>query len=257
MSLNKKRGQIAIFVVIALVVVFAILMFFFLRRGIKIDVEAEFNPQSFVRSCSRDAVQQALEIVMTQGGSVEPSNYKLYDGNKVEYLCYTNRYYEPCINQQPLYIKHVEDEISSFIKPKIDECFFALEQELTRRKYSFEQKGQELAVILEEGSIIVDIDREVSYGKESIDKVSDFRYQFTSHIYELAKIAREIGNQEALFCNFNTASYSTTYPDFDIEKKNIGFREDASSIYVIRDKRTQEVLLIAIRSCEIPPGLMG
>ncbi len=245
------------FVIIAIVIVFAVILFFFLRRGVKVGGEEEVNPQSFVRACTKEAVQQALAIIMPQGGVIEPTNYKLYDGNKVAYLCYTNRYYEPCVNQQPLYVAHVAEEIKRYIAPKIDECFFSLEQEMVRQKYSFEQKGQELAVNLEEGSIIVDIEREVVYGKESKEKVSDFRYQFTSKIYELAKVAREIANQEAQFCSFNTASYSTTYPEFDIDKKNVGFREGASSIYIIKDKLTEEELLIAVRSCQIPPGFLG
>lgn len=254
---GNKKGQIAIFAVVALVIVFAILLFFFLRREVKIGVEEELNPQSFVRTCAKDGVQQALEVMMPQGGFIESSNYKLYKDNKVAYLCYTNRYYEPCINQQPLYVNHIADDIKRFIEPKIDECFFTLEQEMTGRGYAFEQQGKGLSVILEEGNIIIDIDREVVYGKESRERADDFSYQFTSRIYDLAKVAREIGKQEAQFCNFNTASYSTTYPDFDIEKKNIGFRDDSSSIYIIRDKRTQEELLIAIRSCETPPGFLG
>lgn len=253
----SKRGQVAIFAIVALVIVFAILMLYFLRRGVKIEVGEEFNPQSFVRTCTKEYVQQALAVIMPRGGVIEPSNYKTYNGNKVAYLCYTNQYYEPCINQQPLYIKHIEEEIKRFIEPKINGCFFSLEQEMSKRKYSFEQKGQELAVNLEEGSVIVDIEREVTYGKEGKENVDDFSYQFTSRVYDLAKVAREIANQEAQFCNFNTASYSVTYPDFDIEKKNVGFREDASSIYIIKDKRTQEVLNIAIRSCQIPPGFLG
>lgn len=252
-----KRGQVAVFVIIALVIVFSIVLFFFLRRNVKVGVEEEFNPQSFIRTCAKQAVQQALEIIMPQGGVIEPSNYKLYNGNKVEYLCYTNRYYQPCVNQQPLYLTSVEDEIEKFVKPKIDECFFNLEQETNKKGYSFEQSGNGLKVSLEEGEVVVGIDREVIYGKENKENVNDFNYQFTSRIYDLAKVAREIANQEAQFCNFNTASYSVTYPDFDIEKKNIGFRDSASSIYVIKDKRTQEVLNIAIRSCEIPPGFLG
>ena len=88
MLLRKKRGQLAIFVIVALVIVFAVVFFLLLRRGVKLDIEEEFNPQSFVRTCTKQSIQQALEIVMPQGGVIEPSNYKLYNNNKVEYICY-------------------------------------------------------------------------------------------------------------------------------------------------------------------------
>jgi len=252
-----KKGQVAVFVIIALVIVFAILFFFFIRRPVSIEIEEEFSVDSFVKTCIDDAVQQALAIMLPQGGYIEPDNYKLYRDNKVEYLCYTNQYYKPCVNQEPLYLNHIENEISRFITPKINECFFQLEQELRRRKYSFEQETGGTEIKLEEGRIIVDVDRGVTYSKDSVQTIDSFSFKFATRVYDLVKVAREIANQEAQFCTFNVASYTTTYPDFSIEEKNIGFRETSSSVYIIKDKRTQEELFIAIRSCEIPPGLLG
>ena len=39
-------------------------------------------------------VKEIIKKISLQGGSINPEHYYLYQDNKIEYLCYTNQYYQ-------------------------------------------------------------------------------------------------------------------------------------------------------------------
>ena len=68
-----------------------------------------------------------------QGGVINPTNSFLYYNDKldkaykVQYLCYTNKYYVPCVMQQPLLQQSIESEINNNIQQTAKTCFNNLE----------------------------------------------------------------------------------------------------------------------------------
>lgn len=250
-----KRGQITIFVIIALLLVAGILLFFLLQRRPTVTSPEFTDPQKFIDSCMKDSVGEALNIMMPQGGYLSPRNYKLYEDNKVAYLCYTSKYYEACTNQEPLYIKHLEEEINSYVKPKVEECFFQLKQDLEKRNYVLEERGLETAVALEPKRVKLTAKKyfKLSKGNE-VQEFDEFSSSLSTPLYDLALVAQEIASQEARFCDFEYLGYMILHKEFDIDKKAVGGAETASKIYIIGDRPSGKKLYVAIRSCAIPPG---
>ncbi len=257
MNQGRKKGQITIFIIIALFIVFAIVLFFILkgREGVEVFGPSFPEPQEYIEKCTKDATIQVIEIILPQAGYIQPTNYLLYENNRVAYLCYNKNFYQACVNQEPLYIQHLEEEIKSYIEPRIKDCFYALKQEYQDRNYDVDDGPLNLDVELNPKQVKINIEKifEIRRGEES-KRYDRFRAKVSSPIYDLACLSQEIVSQEAKFCNFEYLGYILLYPEFDVDKKAIGSGLTSSKIYVIKDRYTGKALYIAVRSCAIPPG---
>ena len=105
---SDKRGQLTIFIIIAVLLVGLVLAGFFLYPKLKSSLSATpINPQSFIQTCLESDIKNTVDKLSLQGGSINPVAYTLYQDNKVEYLCYTNQMYLPCTMQQPMLKAHI------------------------------------------------------------------------------------------------------------------------------------------------------
>ncbi len=259
MTKRGRKGQVTIFVIIAIIIVASLLLYFLFQRKPEVQRADFADPKKFIESCVQDSAQEAVNILLPQGGYISPEQvpkkYKLYEDNKVVYLCYTKSYYETCTTQEPLYIQHLEQEINDYIQPKIAECFFQLKQDLEKRNYEVVEKDLKTEVSLEPKRIRIDVQKPLTLRKnEETQEFSSFPAGVSSPLYDLAVVAQEIASQETRFCDFEYVGYMVLHKEFDIEKKAVGGGEDASKIYIIGDRATGKKLYTAIRSCAIPPG---
>jgi hypothetical protein len=250
-----KKAQITIYIILAIVLVAVILLFLLLQRGIITQTfggKAEID--SFISSCIGPSVREAENVMLPRGGLLEKHNTILYNFQEVEYLCANMGFYERCINQHPLLIREMEDELKDYLKPRIDICFNELKKEIEDRgeKFSFAQDYDfEVSVVPE--SIVVDIERNSKYvsktGEES--NVEEYRADFPSAAHGLATVALEIAAQEATYCYFESTGYSLYYPRYKIVRHQTS---TPVKIYTINDTQTDGFMMIAIRSCAMPAG---
>jgi len=256
-KVRGKRGQLTIFIILALVIVAALLIFLYFRSkvpGAEITPESFENPQQYIAECAEDAAKQAINTMLPQGGLIQPKNYVTYSRTRIELLCYTNRFYESCMNQYPLYIKHLEDEIKNEIEPKIEECFIKLKNEYEKKSLSpYVSSSMKVDVSVIDKKVNIDISRELSYtDKESTKSFKEFKSSFNSPLHRMARVAMEMISQEAQFCSAEHMGYMILYNDIKIEKI---ITSDQVKIYIITDKLTDKKLNIAIRGCVIGTGV--
>jgi len=248
----NKRGQVAIFVILALIIVVAIILIFILRRPIDIMVIDEKNPQAFIEKCVSDTVEETVYSLSLQGGDINPKGSVAYDGENITYLCYNANFYGPCANQRPMLIEHIEKELKDSTEGKISNCFETLKTDL-EKKYNVEMDEMILNIGLKPKQIVINIDRNLILTRgEDVRTFNNFNIILNNDIYDLAKIAMEIANQESEFCNFDTLGYMIIYPDYDLDKFRTG---DSDTIYTIKNRKTNQEFVFAIRSCVLPPGL--
>lgn len=248
---NCKRSQITIFVILGLILIVGLIMVFLLLNPPKVRVIDEKNPQAFIESCTKRAVEEAVDILSKKGGDISPKGYISYNGTEITYLCYNENVYDPCINQRPLLIEHIEKEITNYITPIVTECFNELENKL-RNNYDVEGSGFKIETMLQSKNIAVKINRNIKITREGeAREFNEFRMHLISPIYDFAKIGMEIANQESRFCNFDELGFMILYPNFDVTKFITG---DADIIYVIKEVSTDQKFTFAIRSCTLPPG---
>lgn len=253
-KVGNKKGQITIFVIIAIVIVGAVIFLFLFRKQAVLDVPVEENPQLFLQKCIREETLNAVNIMLPQGGFIEPKNYKTYQNNKIEYLCYNEGYYNPCVNQHPMYINELRAEIANYLKPKVDDCFSSLRSELQKRSIgvSLDSKN-EVAVELMEGKIEIIANKKISITTGNhANNFEKFETVVVSDLYGLANTAIETANMEGKYCNFEYLGYVLLRPELDIDKFTMS---DGTKIYSIENKKTREKLNIAIRGCVAPAGI--
>ena len=248
----NQRGQITIFIILALIIIVLIVLVFLLRRGPEVGVVSEENPQAFIESCTREAVEEAVEIIMLNAGGLEPKGTILYQGENITYLCYEKNYYKGCVNQKPMLIRYIKNEITEYVKPRISNCFQTLEKELEPRYVVEMEENWNLETILTSQGVEIEINREFKMERgDNIRSFELFRINYIHPIYRLAEIAMEIVNQEARFCNFDILGFMIFYPEYDIQKFRTG---DSNTIYTLREFTGNKEFKFAIRSCAIPAG---
>jgi len=249
---KPKKAQVTIFVILALILVVAIILLFLLINQPDIEVIDIENPQAYIESCTRDAVEEAIDIISSQGGDIIPQGSVMYMDNNLAYLCYNANYYEPCINQRPMLIEHIEGEIDSYIWSKVDNCFNFLKAELEKKNYDISMGEMVLTTKLQSKQVVVDIARDFKMSKnDETQKFKNFRMNLVHSLYDLVKVAVEIVNQEARYCNFDILGFMIFYPEYDLDKFRTG---DSDVIYTIRERGSRNQFIFAVRSCALPPG---
>ncbi len=249
----SNRGQISLFVIIGILIVAAVVAFFVLSGNeIETGFGEEFDPNSFMTKCMRDSARDKIEIMIPQGGFINPVDFKTYNDVNAVYICKNINFYEPCVMQYPRYITSVTEELEKEMNEEIGGCFLTLEDELEKRKYDVQGGDFEIEVILKPEVVEIVVWRDMQLDKNGIvEDINSFSTAIKNPLYDLAWVANEITRQEAKYCYFEYVGFMLLYNDFDIKKYAMS---DSTKIYTIIHKDSGETMNIAIRGCAIPPG---
>src|SRR3989344_6048556 len=141
MVMKNKKGQIAIFVIIGIVIVAAIVLFFLVRNNTVeipfVGQSGEFDFREELRNCIKNnkIIDDKIEKIANQGGKYIPENYFLYNNTKIEYLCKTTEYYQTCFMQQPLVLQYVENEVKRETLQEVKDCVKSTKESAEKRGY--------------------------------------------------------------------------------------------------------------------------
>ena len=251
---GEKKGQVTVFIIIAvLIIALGVLIYMFWPKIISSVSNEAKNPSAFIQQCMEKEIQNTVENISLQGGSVNPEAYYIYERNRVEYLCYTNQNYEPCVVQQPLLFSHIQSEILNEIEEETVSCFNSLVK-------SYETKGYD--VTLKKGNPIVEIvPNTVSTnfnhtltlvkGEES-ENYENFEINLDSNLYMMLNIATGIIYWETTQGDAPTDLFMDFY-DLKIEKQQ---QIDGTKVYIISEfGNREEKFQFASRSFVRPQGI--
>ncbi|MDO8468038.1 MAG: hypothetical protein Q7S56_03790 [Nanoarchaeota archaeon] len=250
----NKKGQVTIFIIFGILVIAGILAFFLLRAkiGPSSSGSIEQNSESFLQTCIQDRVDEGINSIMKQGGYIKPEIYINWEGENVSYLCYTANYYRPCINQEPVLISHIKNDLKEYIADDFESCFADYGKTLEQENYAVQVNYKGFELELGNGKVIITSDSELIYTRSGeTSKFNSFRLIIPSHLYDLATVAQEVTTQEAKYCNFENVGFGLLYPQF---KVNIFKSSSLDKIYTIIYKKSNEQFKFAVRGCVIPPG---
>lgn len=251
-GLRKKRGQVTIFIILALVIVGIAILIYFLSPGIRIGpggesgaVFDEQNPYAFLNFCANEKIKEVVETVSLQGGSLNPEHTIMYQGINIEYLCYTNEYYIPCNIQRPFLEQHIEAEIWRGIKSEIDVCFNQLEQNYIQRGYTVNIDPGISKVELLPKRISISLEHVLNVRKGSDIRTYDsFSISLDNNLYELVNIASDIIEWEAVHGDFETLYHAVLSPNIRLQKQK---QLDGTTIYILEDRETENKFQFASR----------
>ena len=253
--MNTKKGQVTIFIIIAIAIIgLAVLIFQVVPRTSTTAGASANNPEGFLEICLKERIEDVIETISLQGGNFEPELSILYQSNEISYLCYTSEDFKLCSNQQPLLKRHVESEIKKNIESEAEACFREM-------KISFEDRGY--GVSLSEGVTRVELlpkrvvasfdNYRLTLTKGDTEIHDSFNIILNNNLYEFVGITNSILSWEALYGEAETTIYMTYYRDLKVEKLE---QIDGSRVYILTDRNTGSKFQFASRSNAWPPGLV-
>ena len=258
---NSKKGQITVFIILAILLVMTILLLFMLYQN---QLQGKTgntkkNTQGIFEECINNYVGEATELIFENSGYTElPSlvysvtnvkgYYKQYELKDIPYLCYTNSNYARCVPQAPLLINHLEKQIKTYIEPKTEFCFEILSKDLKERAYDVRLgKTELLEVNLRDKGIETFIKKELIQAKSGKEeRIEEFNAVYSTHLYDIAKVAEKIVYEETTFCNSDYVEIMRGNTGIEIEKFQTG---DDVKIYTVRNKLTKKEWEFAVRGC--------
>lgn len=247
----NKRGQISIFIILAIVIVASVLAFFlFPRIGI---LSGEVNPSDYLRTCIEQDLEDVKDILSRQGGYLSPENSVMYQGVSIQYLCYTSEFYKPCVVQQPLLVNKIESEMKSYLQPRAIQCVNNLKNEYERKGYSVSNVVGDMNVDIVQKKINVEFISPMTISKETTQSFEKFSVSVESEWYDLLLTAVSIIQYESTVGDSETGLYVQFYPDLLIDK----IRRDDGTIYKLRNIITNDEFVFATKSLNWPRGYGG
>ena len=216
-ALNDKRGQLAIFIIVAILIAAGAALYFVLRDRIEIPgVSNEFAPvYNYYASCIEEAARDAIDLAGSQAGHVYPSvyipgsdyapfsNQLNFMGFPVSYWYYISG--NGIIKEQVPNKGDIEEEVSRYIEENINECDF---ESFYAQGFSIDFGKPYVKTTIEENKVAVDVSSDVSVSKgESSAKKTEHKVELNSKFGKFYRIAREIYDKEkneAFLENYST-----------------------------------------------------
>ena len=252
--LNCKRSQVTIFVIIALIIVVIIALLFVLIRKPAAIISPTADPQAYMADCVEDSLAKSETAILDNNFYPNMTdNFILYYGKKVPYLCITSQFYLPCVNQEPMMIKAVKDQISVQAKKDADRCFADMIASFRKNGYSVAEENMNMSIGLDSNSVYSDITKKITVTKdEETRNFEKFSASIISPIYRLAETARNIVNYESALCEFNEMKWMMNYPDILIRRFSTS---DQTKVYTLTDKASGKSVNFAVKTCALPAGV--
>lgn len=249
-----KKGQVTVFVIVALLIVGIIFVVMLLNRGSVSLREQDFdNPDAYLSTCINERARVILDEMLSNGGLLSLKDKVLYNTKEVPYLCKNINNFEPCINQFPLYVSQIEKEFNEAIQADGEQCFSSLISELEDRNYEISSNGNvKIEASLKPEVIEISFENEFTMTKSGESKkFSRFDTFVFTKLQSIGFVVSEIIMQEAKWCYFSNDGFMTLYPEYDIR---VYLMEDSTKIYTVKNKKTDERIEFATRGCALPAG---
>ncbi len=244
----EKKGQVTVFVIVAIVIVAAIIVFLL---WVQPTYFSELGGGLNFEGCIEDVVEQAIDELGLKAGFVNPGFTYAYNGEQFSYLCYTNEYYKTCTVQVPFLKNAFDEQMESLIRSKIDNCYINSVDDLVAQGYDVVGGVVDYDVLIEPGVVRVEIDAPTSVGSQGFSR---FNVRVSSPIYDMIMIATSILQFESSLGDSDTSTMMGFYPDYIVSKIK---RDDGTTVYVLEHKILGNKFQFASRSLAWPAGYVG
>jgi hypothetical protein len=217
----------------------------------RIDIE---NPQNYIENCIKPEFENAEKELMKKNGYYNlQNNYFVYYGERVPYLCMASKFYAPCMNQEPMLLNSLQNQLETRMKSPTEQCFRNLVDEMKRRGYEVREGELNTSVEINEDDITIRIEKTLATKFEGQSTgYSVFDVKINSPLYKMADTARNIVNFESTFCEFNNVKWMLFYPEIEVRKF---VASDSTKVYTMTYRDTNKSMSFAVKTCVLPAGL--
>ncbi len=143
MKKRGKKGQVTIFIIIGILLVSSVLLFFLYRSGFDFQIggKPETSVNAFLNVCLEKEIKESIELILKNGGYTESqlsTTFLFKDEEKpaeISYLCYNQNDYLPCVNQEPVLLQNIKNEIRDYISDDVENCFNDMKKSFERQNF--------------------------------------------------------------------------------------------------------------------------
>jgi hypothetical protein len=242
-----KRGQVTLFVIIAIVVVAIVIVALIVAPKIfKPQTSKTTEPNSYIKDCVNPKLIDNINTLAVQGGYLNPESFITYSEEEyqVQYLCY-NSTGKPCVNQKPNLKSDIENQLTEKTRDYAYECISKLKQELDKKgnELTFCQINDiEANVYLKLGKVSWNFTCPMTLKTNNDETIrfEKFSYSINSALNEEVDLAREVVNAEI---DNNVANFLLEY----LEEHNYAPGKNGQVYNITFDKtETQNLFLFAV-----------
>ncbi len=241
----EKRGQVTIFIIVAIIIVVGILSYFL---WIKPTYITDKSGALGFEGCVEDVVEQAISELELKAGFINPEFTYAYNGQELTYLCYTNDYYETCTVQVPFLKNAFDEQMEQLIRSDIDSCYSNSIEDLKAQGYSVSTGTIEYDVLIEPSVVRVEIDAPTIVGSQQFAR---FNVKVNAPTYDMVMIATSILQFETKYGDADTTAIMEFYPDYIVKKMK---RSDGTTVYFLEHKILGNKFQFASKSLVWPAG---
>ena len=166
-----KRGQVTTFIIVGIVLLIVIILALFARDfGVGVApkkyLESNLEPvEDEVGRCADDIALKGLNLIGSQGGDMNPSNYKLNDGNKIKYLCLNIQNDKRCMNiLDPL--SNIEKQLNDFMNFEMNKCVDLNKFKGFFERYDIKSGNPKIEARILDDNVLINVDYPITLTKE-------------------------------------------------------------------------------------------
>ena len=249
---RKKRSQVTVFVIVAILIVGLIILFFSLRnKSDSTTISPKDNPQGYIQDCAEKALVSAEKLLISHSGFANITDYT-YNGSAIAYLCYTSQDYTLCTDKHPALSNQIAGEAYSQINPKVQKCFDTVKDEF--KNYNYQEGNLNITIEIAPKKISAKIDKKIAYTiQDKTTTLENFDVAINSPLYAFVSLTNNIINQE-LTCDCGKESCNA-----DLSKLNLANRDykiikpvysgSGTEVYSITEILSGKQFNFAIRNC--------
>jgi hypothetical protein len=242
---DSKRGQVTIFIIIAIVIVAGILIYSF---SIKPHSAGKNTPRLGFENCVSKALEDKVEELAETGGYRGEFASFRYLNTEVPYFCYTGKDLELCTIQNPAPKKLFEEQLRREVIPDVESCYDSSILSLKLQGYNVEKGDVDVTLDINSKSIDINLKAPTTVEGSTFE---EFSYSFSSNIYETLILATEILNTEITVGEVDILDYIYIYPNLIVRRL---VQDEGSVVYIIEDKNSETKFQFAVRNLYFPPG---
>lgn len=246
---RDKRGQLTLFIVLAILLVVAVgILFFYLKPGIF----SQSASQLKLESCISNSLDAKIKSLSLSAGLINPKFNHMYLGNNYTFLCYTDEYYQPCVNQEPLLTQAFEKSLAIVLKEEFQRCYDSSVEDLRRRGYDVVQGVAKFNISIEPEGVVVEIDApmKVSSGESAVT-TQKYRHVHRTNLYRLIMVAVSLVQFETYYGDSEQVAQMFYYPNIIIDKQR---RDGDVKAYTLTEKTEGIEYRFAVKSYPWPSG---
>jgi len=241
----NNRGQVTIFIIVAIVIVVGILTFFLFIQPTYFQDKGK---QLGFESCVSDVVEAAIIELELKAGFIAPEFTYTYGGEELTYLCYTNEYYQTCTVQVPFLKNAFDSEMERLIREDVDACYDNSIDELKAQGYTVASGQVKYDVLIEPSIVRVEIDAPTTVGGQQFAR---FNAKVNALTYDMVMIATSILQFETKYGDADAGAMMEFYPEYKITKMKMS---EGTTVYALEHKKLGNKFQFASKSLVWPAG---